>query len=237
MRVEDVIDAAGSVTFQSRAAYVRYETRRDPRQVDPATTTGEQGGRAMDDAAFDAFYAAQVRRLVGQLYAMTGNLAEAQDCVQDAFVKAWLHRRRLEADGNPEAWVRTTAWRIAVSRWRRSTATLRAYRRHGVPADAPEPQPPDTELTDALRALVPEQRRAIVLHYLCDLSVSAIAAETGARPGTVRVRLSRGRAALAERLGGGVEDDRRLDARDRVAATGNRTSAGRHGGSREVPHA
>jgi RNA polymerase sigma-70 factor (ECF subfamily) len=187
----------------------------------------------MDDAAFDAFYGSHVRRLVSQLYTMTGDLAEAQDCVQDAFVKAWMHRRRLEIDGNPEAWVRTAAWRIAVSRWRRSTATLRAYRRHGLPPDAAEPQPPDTALADALRALVPEQRRAVVLHYLCDLPVAAIAAETGAQPGTVRVRLSRGRAALAERLGS--PDD--LAAKSTATGTiDNRTSTGRAGPSREAPH-
>lgn len=184
----------------------------------------------MDDAAFDAFYAAHVRRLVGQLYAMTGDLAEAQDCVQDAFVKAWLQRRRLEAGGNPAAWVRTTAWRIAVSRWRRGTAMLRAHRRHGPPPDVAEPAPVDTALADALRALVPEQRRAIVLHYLCDLPVADIAVETGARPGTVRVRLSRGRAALARQLGAG----------DGTGSTGTHDHAvettGRHGASRKAPH-
>jgi RNA polymerase sigma-70 factor, ECF subfamily len=39
-----------------------------------------------------------------------------------------------------------------------------------------------------------------VLHHLCDLPVRAVAAETGATEGTVKARLSRGRAALAELL-------------------------------------
>lgn len=175
----------------------------------------------MDDAAFDAFYTANVRQLVSQLYVMTGDLTEA-DCVQEAFVKAWLRRGALDLDGHPQAWVRTTAWRCAVSRWRRTTATLRAYRRHGVEPDPAEPGMPNTELTAALQTLAPEQRRAVVLHYLCDLSVAAIAAGTGAKPGTVRVRLSRGRAALAEKLGRSSGYPDKLTPPDRRATTASR---------------
>ena len=41
-----------------------------------------------------------------------------------------------------------------------------------------------------------EQRRALVLYHLCDLTVDQIAAETGVRAGTVKARLARGRSAL-----------------------------------------
>ena len=57
------------------------------------------------------------------------------------------------------------------------------------------------DLADALRTLAPDQRRVLVLFYLCDQSVESIAQETSTRPGTVRVQLSRGRAALALALG------------------------------------
>ena len=50
---------------------------------------------------FDEFYAASYRRLVGQIYGMCGNLAEAQDCVQEAFVRAWDKRRTLDVDQFP----------------------------------------------------------------------------------------------------------------------------------------
>jgi DNA-directed RNA polymerase specialized sigma24 family protein len=46
--------------------------------------------------AFDAFYAASAPRLVRQLHAMTGDLTEAQDCVQEAFARAWQRWPRLE---------------------------------------------------------------------------------------------------------------------------------------------
>ena len=45
-----------------------------------------------------------------------------------------------------------------------------------------------------------DQRRALVLYHVADLTVEEIAAETGVRPGTVKARLSRGRAALAPHL-------------------------------------
>jgi RNA polymerase sigma-70 factor (ECF subfamily) len=50
---------------------------------------------------------------------------------------------------------------------------------------------------DALRKVPAEQRRALVLYYVSDLSVAQIAAETGVPDGTVKARLARGRAALA----------------------------------------
>jgi len=162
----------------------------------------------MDAAEFDAFYAAAARRLVGQLTAMTGDRAEAQDCVQEAFIKAWRHRSTLATTRNPEAWVRTTAWHVAVSRWRRAASALRAHHRHGSAGLTAEPGPEHTDLMRALRRISAEQRRAIVLHHLCDLSVAEIARETGVATGTVKARLSRGRAALALLLAEQADTDK-----------------------------
>jgi RNA polymerase sigma-70 factor (ECF subfamily) len=154
-------------------------------------------GRGMDEAAFDDFYAGSFRRLVGQIYAMCGSMAEAQDCVQEAFVRAWDKRRSLDPEQFPEAWVRTVAYRLAVSRWRRAR---RGLRRPDRAFDASAPAEPDVTriaLARALQQLPANQRRAIVLHHLCDLSVDAVAIETNSPSGTVKARLSRGRAALA----------------------------------------
>jgi len=149
---------------------------------------------------FTDFYAASFRRLVGQLYAMTGNHAEAQDAVQEAFIRAWAHRRRLERSGAPEAWVRATAWRIAVSRWQRARRG-RVLLRSSPPAAAIDgPSPDRVALIEALRQVPAEQRRALVLYHVCDQSVAQIAAETGVPPGTVKARLARGRTALAPHL-------------------------------------
>ncbi|MFF5884108.1 SigE family RNA polymerase sigma factor [Streptomyces sp. NPDC012589] len=154
----------------------------------------------MTEEEFDAFYAAAFPRLTGQLYAFTGDLGEAQDVVQEAFVRAWDRRRKLVADEAPEAWVRTVAMRLAVSRWRRAKRWLELMRGTPPPEPAPGPGPERTALVAALRLLPEPQRRAIVLHHLCDFSVEQVASETGAPVGTIKVRLSRGRAALARHL-------------------------------------
>ncbi|MER6999268.1 SigE family RNA polymerase sigma factor [Streptomyces sp. NPDC000410] len=151
---------------------------------------------------FEEFYAHSVKRLVGQVYLMTGDLHEAQDVVQEAFVRAWGRRSKLRRDAGPEAWIRTVAWRLAVSRWRRRGRAAEAWRRHQggrVPA-APEPDAGAVALVAALRRLPERQRRVAVLHYVCDLSVQQVATETGIAAGTVKSHLSRARAALAPHL-------------------------------------
>ncbi|UED86638.1 SigE family RNA polymerase sigma factor [Streptomyces profundus] len=154
----------------------------------------------MDEQSFDAFYAASVGRLIGQLYAMTGDFAEAQDVVQEAFVRAWERRAALDPESAPEAWVRTVAWRLAVSRWRRVRTSLSFARRQGPSAPVPPPDTHHVLLVRALRQIPPAQRRAVVLHHLCDLTVKEVAAETDCPVGTVKAQLSRGRAALARLL-------------------------------------
>lgn len=155
----------------------------------------------MNEQEFDDFYTASFARITGQVYAMIGNRDEAQECVQEAFVKAWAHRRKLERAEHPEAWVRVTAHRLAISRWRRSKLARRAQDR--AVAAPTVTQPVDEKyvaLVEALKQLPEPQRRALVLHHMCDLPVAAVADEVGAPVGTVKARLSRGRDALAALL-------------------------------------
>jgi RNA polymerase sigma-70 factor (ECF subfamily) len=154
---------------------------------------------------FDGLYAACASRLVLQVALLTGDVGEAQDAVQEAFIRAWTHRDRVEAGTGAEAWVRVTAMRLAVSRWRR-------VRRSVLSASPPEtttagPDPNHVALVEAMRSLPKVQRTALALHYFCDLSVEQVALETRAPVGTVKARLSRGRAALAVVLGETYEED------------------------------
>jgi RNA polymerase sigma-70 factor (ECF subfamily) len=153
------------------------------------------------DEDYRAFYAAAFPRLVGQVYLLTGDLGEAQDVVQEAFIRAWARRRRFTDGDEPDAWIRTVARRLAVSRWRSARSALAAWRRHGPVADTPAPSVDNPLIVAALQQLPEDQRRAIVLYHLCDLSVDQVAAETGVPAGTVKARLSRGRAALRRILG------------------------------------
>lgn len=154
----------------------------------------------MDREEFTSLYAASFPRLVGQLYVMTGDRAEAQDAVQEAFVRAWSHRDQIDAGQGAEAWVRVTAWRIAASRWRRAREGIRLMLLAARPDRVAGPGPERVAFVEALRQVPAEQRRALVLYHLVDLTVGQIAAETGVRPGTVKARLARGRAALTPYL-------------------------------------
>ncbi|MER5358021.1 sigma factor [Streptomyces sp. NPDC002785] len=95
---------------------------------------------------FEEFYAQTAARLTGQLFVMLGDQHEAQDVVQEAFVKGWSRRRQLDRDGQPEAWIRTVAWRLAVSRWRGRRRTADAWQRSGAPPHMEAPGPESVAL-------------------------------------------------------------------------------------------
>lgn len=148
-------------------------------------------------SSFDDFYAATATRTVRALHAMLGDHAEAQDVVQEAYARAWQRWSTLQTYDIPEAWVRQVAWRLAVSRARRAKVGLGKLRRLGPAPDVPGLDADRVALLRALAQVPDAQRRAVVLHHVVGLSVAEIAAEVDAPVGTVKARLSRGRAALA----------------------------------------
>jgi RNA polymerase sigma-70 factor, ECF subfamily len=148
---------------------------------------------------FEEFYAACFRPLTIQLYAYTGDLATAQDMVQEAFCRALARWKRVADMDDPAAWVRRVAWNLATSRWRRTRTAAQFARRHRE-EHAAAPNPDRVALAQALRALPAQQRRAVILHYLADLPISEIARQEGVAEGTVKSWLHRGRVVLAAQL-------------------------------------
>ena len=175
--------------------------------MDADTVTLGRPWTADDHPSLRDVFDASYRRLVVQLYGVTGNLDEAEDLVQEAFVRAAASGRRFDRVENPEAWLRTTAINQHRSRWRKLRNGQRARTRMLPPRD-PEALESHLEIITALRALPEAQREVIALHYLAVLPVEAIARELGVPPGTVKSRLSRGRDALAVLLSyadGGID--------------------------------
>lgn len=146
----------------------------------------------------DVFYASY-RRLVVQLYGVVGDRAEAEDVVQEAFVRAVAAGQRFTRTANPEAWLRTTAINLHRSRWRKLRNFSRIKERVAAPQDVPGLDA-RLDVIAALRSLPADQREVVALHHLADLPVAAIAQELGLPEGTVKSRLSRGREALAQAL-------------------------------------
>jgi RNA polymerase sigma-70 factor (ECF subfamily) len=148
----------------------------------------------------DDLYNASYRRLVVQLYALCGDLADAEDAVQEGFVTALRKQRQLAGVQNPEAWIRTTAVNHLRSRWRHA-AVVRKYQPRVPGPQAPlEVGPEHVAIVTALARVDADQRQVVVLHYLADLGTAEIAAELGIPEGTVKSRLSRARTKLADLL-------------------------------------
>lgn len=153
-----------------------------------------------DAEEFDAFYSASAQRVLGHLYAMIGSRAEAEDAVAEAYARAWDRWASVRECDSPEAWVRSVAYRVAVSAWRKTVNRLRAHRRESADRYVEASSVDHVAVVDALRRISAEQRRVVVLHHLVGLSVAEIAAEIGANANTVKTRLARGRRALATYL-------------------------------------
>ncbi|WP_305787233.1 sigma-70 family RNA polymerase sigma factor [Symbioplanes lichenis] len=159
---------------------------------------------------FEDFYRASSARVLGHLYVMTGNRAEAEDAVAEAYARAWQRWSTVSQADSPEAWVRRVASRIAISGWRKAVTRLRAHHRDTTDLVLEGLSPDHVALMTALRGISAVLRRDIVLHYLAGLSVAEIAAETGTPSGTVKARLSRGRKALAALLDDAGFDEGRV---------------------------
>jgi RNA polymerase sigma-70 factor (ECF subfamily) len=151
---------------------------------------------------WEQVYAAQYRRLVALVAAVAGSLPEAEDAVQEAFVRGLGLTGRKAVPDNPEAWLYQVAVNLIRSRWRRAVTGRRHQAELADRAQRSEPVDTDSHLAllAALRRLPFDQREALALHYLADLSVDEIAVRAGSPAGTIKARLGRGRGALAKLL-------------------------------------
>ena len=151
----------------------------------------------MDDEYVREVYRDSYHRLVGQLFAICGDLTNAEEVVQEAFVRAMTHNRSFRGADNPQAWLRRVAINVQRNRWRSSRVHARLSSRVDQPRPELDLSPDHVALIAALRTLPVEQREVIVLHHIADLPVHEVAESVGAPVGTVKARLARGRAAMA----------------------------------------
>lgn len=153
-----------------------------------------------------SLYSASYARLVQTVTLMCGNRADAEEAVQEAFVRLIARWRTVSSYDNPEAWVRLVAMRIAANRLRRDRNWRSVLRRAERVEPTREPCGDSVDVMRALAILPIAQRQAVVLHYLLDVPIEGIARELALPPGTVKSRLARARARLAPYLGVEVPD-------------------------------
>jgi RNA polymerase sigma-70 factor (sigma-E family) len=151
-----------------------------------------------DEEAFRAFVVERQKVLRRRAFLLCGNFADGDELVQEALARVYVAWPRISA-GAEMAYTRRTMLNLHLN-------DQRKRRREVLTESTPEPQVagPDQELAltlvDLLRGLPDKQRAVLVLRFWEDLTVPQIAEATGIAEGTIKSQLSRGLAAMRERL-------------------------------------
>lgn len=171
------------------------------RTGDDALVAAAQAG---DRAALDRLLRSSYDRIWALCRRMTGNDADAQDAAQEALIAIARGLSRFDRRAAFSTW----AYRVAANA---CLDELRRRQRRPVPSDSADAHlagagPAPEQVTDrllvdrGLAALPQDFRAAVVLRDLCDLDYAEIATVLDIPLGTVRSRIARGRAQLAEHL-------------------------------------
>ena len=151
---------------------------------------------------FEEFFRAQHPRLVAIALALTGDVEVARDAAQEGLLRAYRSWRSVSALDLPSAWVRKVVVNLTIDDRRRRTRDQRVMARVAGGTSIAADLPAESSATwRAVRELPDRQRAAVVLRYVDDLPVAAIARILGVTDGTVKASLHKARATLEERLG------------------------------------
>jgi RNA polymerase sigma-70 factor (ECF subfamily) len=173
-----------------------------------------------DTGAWTELVVAQQRRVYGLCYRFTASSHDAEDLTQDVFIKLYANLRSFDpAKGSFHTWITTLTRNLLVDHFRRSrqqraTDSIDAGWDQG--NDAPRAEPLVDQRTtplqhavqnqlermvqNALAKVSPELREAVILRDLQDMDYKEIAEVLAIPQGTVKSRISRGRAELARLL-------------------------------------
>lgn len=139
-------------------------------------------------------------KLFAIAYRMLGSAADAEDVLQDA----WLRFQAAEGVETPEAWLTTTVSRLCLDRLRSARARREVYVGPWLPepvqtaVDDPDPQSISLAFLVVLERLSPLERAAFLLHDVFDYSYAEVAAMLDASEATVRQLQHRARAHITE---------------------------------------
>src|SRR5215831_582179 len=154
---------------------------------------------------FDRLYREAYPRLLRTAYGVLGDACSAEDCVQDAFVRAFEAWPRFRPERPPEAWLQQITVNVAISHRRRQKlrAVAEVVRRLGRPQPPPDPAAlaDGAAVVAALAALPPKLSATFVLRHYHGYTNREIAASLGVSERTVGLRLSAARRQLRDRLG------------------------------------
>ncbi|HVW45961.1 MAG TPA: RNA polymerase sigma factor SigJ [Solirubrobacterales bacterium] len=179
----------------------------------------EDGATAAPGAELAAEFEALRPQLTRVAYGMLGSLAEAEDIVQEA----WLRLGRVDRGeiGTLRAWLTTVVGRLALDALGSARARRESYVGEWLPEPLVEDEGDDPTLDEAvstalllvLERLSPAERTAFLLHDVFDLPFEKVAEIVGRSPAAVRQLASRARAhveAGKPRFPAGAEEERRI---------------------------
>jgi RNA polymerase sigma-70 factor, ECF subfamily len=150
----------------------------------------------MEPRSFEALFLDHHDRLYRALYFITGSRADAEELMQDAFLKLWERWDEIGTIEDPVAWL----FRVSLNGFRMRARRARVAARRLVPVTSARDPFEDVNIREdvrrMLRALPQRQRAALVLTEIFDYSSEQAAQILGIRPTTVRALASQGRAAL-----------------------------------------
>ena len=156
----------------------------------------EETDAASTVEAFETFFEAERVRLLGALLVMTGNRAESEELLQDAFLKVWERWDRVTAMKNPTGYLYRTALNLYRRRLRRASVAMR--KAFNILPDVDELAGVDIrdEAVRLLGKLTPRERAAIVITAYLGYSTEEAGQLMGINANTVRVLTGRARATL-----------------------------------------
>jgi RNA polymerase sigma-70 factor (ECF subfamily) len=146
--------------------------------------------------SFEAFYDAEGRTLFRRLWLVTGNRAEAEELMQDAFLRVWERWERVGAMDDPVGYLYRTAMNLFHKRYRRAVLAIR--RSVGLTPSRDEFADADDRDTvrRVLSTLPPRQRAALVLTEMLGFSPEEAGRALGVQASTVRSLSRQGRASF-----------------------------------------
>lgn len=178
--------------------------------------------RSGDVSAFEELYRSHQAGIYAFILSQVRSRETAADLTQDAFVRAWESLRRLRQPGAFRGWLHRIAANLVRDQVKSGRARLEIPQSAlaegedgwgpefaGQGASTIEDESVAAEVRsavwEALDELSAEQRAAVVMHHLEEMSVNEIARAAGVRPGTIMSRLARARETLRRRLAPIVE--------------------------------
>ena len=190
-----LLTATGSDYSQMMVTADRYDIANEAAWI--------QRAQKADSSAFEALYRLHVDKVYGLCLRMTGNVSEAEDCTQDAFIQAWNKLTKFRGDSAFATWLHRIAVNAVLGRMRKSK---REHDRMQVVADT-QPAHLETgdsgEMRDLAAAIdrLPERARHVfVLRGVYGYSHDEAAGMLGIATGTSKAQMHRARKLLAQQL-------------------------------------